>query len=29
MHHGTPVAEYRDETDHRVWKDDQNRVHAD
>ncbi|MGF6641747.1 hypothetical protein [Paraburkholderia sp. MM6662-R1] len=30
MHDGTPVSEYRHlESDHRVWKDDKHRVHAD
>ncbi|KWO55259.1 hypothetical protein [Burkholderia territorii] len=29
LHDSTPVAEYRDESDHRVWVDPLNRVHAD
>lgn len=30
IHDGTPVEEYHhDETGHRIWKDAQDRVHAD
>ena len=29
IHDGTAVEEYRDDADHRIWKDAENNVHAD